>query len=216
VGFNQLGGTDDFSTEELEERMSIGSSLEIKLMDIAYNVGKNIEVCSSELKLHIPYSTLVLCTEKNPGVNYRTLEALFDTVDERKDTFSFNISICVLEVYNEQIKSGICLLPHEQQRSKNVLKIIIRKCMGNSEANVDNEVLKYEQDSQEVYRVKLVRIWEAGVAPPMEQREEVYDPLATPDVDKDVLAQMKKNAAAGTTPSSVPMPTLPPSALNLP
>nr|GEX34668.1 kinesin-like protein KIN-14R [Tanacetum cinerariifolium] len=43
-------------------------------------------------------------TEKNRGVNYRTLEALFDTVEEMKDTFSFNISICVLEVYNEQIR----------------------------------------------------------------------------------------------------------------
>ncbi|GKB51103.1 kinesin-like protein KIN-14R [Tanacetum coccineum] len=43
-------------------------------------------------------------TEKNRGVNYRTLEALFDTVEERKDTFSFNISISVLEVYNEQIR----------------------------------------------------------------------------------------------------------------
>ncbi|GJY96868.1 hypothetical protein Tco_0513778 [Tanacetum coccineum] len=150
-------------------KMSIGSSLEIKLMDIAYNVGKNIE-------------------------------ALFDTVDERKDTFSFNISICVLEVYNEQIKSGICLLPHEQQRRLLIEKI--RKCMGDPEADVDNEVLKYEQDSQTVYAIDLETneciernggCWIdsksqrhdrlQGVAPPMDQREEVYDPLATPDVD---------------------------------
>ncbi|KAJ9560585.1 hypothetical protein OSB04_005745 [Centaurea solstitialis] len=43
-------------------------------------------------------------TETNRGVNYRTLEALFDTVEKRKDTFSFNISLSVLEVYNEQIR----------------------------------------------------------------------------------------------------------------
>ncbi|KAD4584676.1 hypothetical protein R6Q59_036491 [Mikania micrantha] len=43
-------------------------------------------------------------TEQNRGVNYRTLEALFDTVDERKDIFSCMISISVLEVYNEQIR----------------------------------------------------------------------------------------------------------------
>ena len=43
-------------------------------------------------------------TETNRGVNYRTLEALFDTVEGRKDTFSFNISLSVLEVYNEQIR----------------------------------------------------------------------------------------------------------------
>lgn len=43
-------------------------------------------------------------TEENRGVNYRTLEALFNAVDERKDTFSFDVSLSVLEVYNEQIR----------------------------------------------------------------------------------------------------------------
>ena len=43
-------------------------------------------------------------TEQNRGVNYRTLEQLFKIVKERGDTFSYDISVSVLEVYNEQIR----------------------------------------------------------------------------------------------------------------
>lgn len=42
--------------------------------------------------------------ENNRGVNYRTLEQLFITAEERKDTFTYNISVSALEVYNEQIR----------------------------------------------------------------------------------------------------------------
>ncbi|KAI3747557.1 hypothetical protein L6452_10049 [Arctium lappa] len=43
-------------------------------------------------------------TEGNRGVNYRTLEELFKISKERIDTFTYNISVSVLEVYNEQIR----------------------------------------------------------------------------------------------------------------
>ncbi|KAL0379030.1 UNVERIFIED_CONTAM: Kinesin-like protein KIN-14R [Sesamum radiatum] len=43
-------------------------------------------------------------TEANRGVNYRTLEELFRIAKERKDTYTYNISVSVLEVYNEQIR----------------------------------------------------------------------------------------------------------------
>ncbi|KAL9245622.1 hypothetical protein vseg_019249 [Gypsophila vaccaria] len=43
-------------------------------------------------------------TEQNRGVNYRTLEQLFQIAKERSDTFSYEISVSVLEVYNEQIR----------------------------------------------------------------------------------------------------------------
>ncbi|KAI7745306.1 hypothetical protein M8C21_017227 [Ambrosia artemisiifolia] len=43
-------------------------------------------------------------TEGNRGVNYRTLEELFKTAKERIDTFTYDISVSVLEVYNEQIR----------------------------------------------------------------------------------------------------------------
>ncbi|CAA3007315.1 kinesin KIN-14Q [Olea europaea subsp. europaea] len=40
----------------------------------------------------------------NRGVNYRTLEELFHIVEDRKKTFRYEISVSVLEVYNEQIR----------------------------------------------------------------------------------------------------------------
>ncbi|GMH24135.1 hypothetical protein Nepgr_025978 [Nepenthes gracilis] len=43
-------------------------------------------------------------TLENRGVNYRTLEQLFETAKERNDAFQYNISVSVLEVYNEQIR----------------------------------------------------------------------------------------------------------------
>lgn len=43
-------------------------------------------------------------TEQNRGVNYRTLEKLFKISQERSDTFHYDISVSVLEVYNEQIR----------------------------------------------------------------------------------------------------------------
>ncbi|KAK4480114.1 hypothetical protein RD792_013171 [Penstemon davidsonii] len=43
-------------------------------------------------------------TEVNRGVNYRTLEELFRIANERSETYAYNISVSVLEVYNEQIR----------------------------------------------------------------------------------------------------------------
>uniref|UniRef100_A0A0E0NNQ8 Kinesin motor domain-containing protein n=1 Tax=Oryza rufipogon TaxID=4529 RepID=A0A0E0NNQ8_ORYRU len=43
-------------------------------------------------------------TERNRGVNYRTLEELFKIAEERKETVTYSISVSVLEVYNEQIR----------------------------------------------------------------------------------------------------------------
>ncbi|PIN20753.1 Kinesin (KAR3 subfamily) [Handroanthus impetiginosus] len=43
-------------------------------------------------------------TEMNRGVNYRTLEELYKIANERTETFTYNISVSVLEVYNEQIR----------------------------------------------------------------------------------------------------------------
>lgn len=43
-------------------------------------------------------------TKGNRGVNYRTLEELFKIANERSETYTYNISVSVLEVYNEQIR----------------------------------------------------------------------------------------------------------------
>ncbi|KAG8386512.1 hypothetical protein BUALT_Bualt03G0156200 [Buddleja alternifolia] len=43
-------------------------------------------------------------TNEARGVNYRTLEQLFHIIEERKNTFRYEVSVSVLEVYNEQIR----------------------------------------------------------------------------------------------------------------
>lgn len=50
-------------------------------------------------------------TEQNRGVNYRTLEQLFHISEERKESFTYNISVSVLEVYNEQIRDLLATSP---------------------------------------------------------------------------------------------------------
>ncbi|KAJ1382149.1 P-loop containing nucleoside triphosphate hydrolase [Sesbania bispinosa] len=50
-------------------------------------------------------------TEQNRGVNYRTLEHLFKISKERSETFSYDISVSVLEVYNEQIRDLLATGP---------------------------------------------------------------------------------------------------------
>ncbi|XP_052197998.1 kinesin-like protein KIN-14R isoform X2 [Diospyros lotus] len=50
-------------------------------------------------------------TEQNRGVNYRTLEELFKVAKERSETFTYSISVSVLEVYNEQIRDLLAASP---------------------------------------------------------------------------------------------------------
>ncbi|OIV93026.1 hypothetical protein TanjilG_20688 [Lupinus angustifolius] len=50
-------------------------------------------------------------TDQNRGVNYRTLELLFKISKERSETFAYDISVSVLEVYNEQIRDLLATGP---------------------------------------------------------------------------------------------------------
>ncbi|CAI0405830.1 unnamed protein product, partial [Linum tenue] len=50
-------------------------------------------------------------TEQNRGVNYRTLELLFKIAEDRKKTISYDISVSVLEVYNEQVRDLLASSP---------------------------------------------------------------------------------------------------------
>lgn len=43
-------------------------------------------------------------TPDNRGVNYRTLEELFKISKERSSTMKYEISVSMLEVYNEKIR----------------------------------------------------------------------------------------------------------------
>ncbi|CAN8283918.1 unnamed protein product [Cochlearia groenlandica] len=50
-------------------------------------------------------------TPQNRGVNYRTVEHLFEVAKERRETISYDISVSVLEVYNEQIRDLLASSP---------------------------------------------------------------------------------------------------------
>lgn len=52
-------------------------------------------------------------TPENRGVNYRTLEELFRVVSSREAEFLYEISVSVMEVYNEQIRD-LLSPPHLQ------------------------------------------------------------------------------------------------------
>ncbi|BFG35638.1 hypothetical protein CerSpe_219130 [Prunus speciosa] len=54
-------------------------------------------------------------TEQNRGVNYRTLQQLFEIAKERSETFSYSISVSVLEVYNEQIRDLLATSPSSKR-----------------------------------------------------------------------------------------------------
>ncbi|KAI4325691.1 hypothetical protein MLD38_031068 [Melastoma candidum] len=54
-------------------------------------------------------------TEQNRGVNYRTLEQLFQIAKERKETHLYEISVSVLEVYNEQIRDLLATSPSSKK-----------------------------------------------------------------------------------------------------
>uniref|UniRef100_A0A0E0CU29 Kinesin motor domain-containing protein n=1 Tax=Oryza meridionalis TaxID=40149 RepID=A0A0E0CU29_9ORYZ len=54
-------------------------------------------------------------TERDRGVNYRTLEELFKIAEERKETVTYSISVSVLEVYNEQIRDLLASSPSSKK-----------------------------------------------------------------------------------------------------
>ena len=50
-------------------------------------------------------------TNKNRGVNFKTLEQLFEIAEEMKEIFTYKIPVSVLEVCNEQIRDLFATLP---------------------------------------------------------------------------------------------------------
>jgi len=54
-------------------------------------------------------------TQHDRGVNYRTLENLFRIIKAREHRYNYEISVSVLEVYNEQIRD--LLVPASQSAS---------------------------------------------------------------------------------------------------
>ncbi|PHT34749.1 Serine/threonine-protein kinase SAPK7, partial [Capsicum baccatum] len=69
----------------------------------------------------------------NRGVNYRTLEALFKIAKETSETFTYDIFVSVLEVYNEKIRDILAppttskrLMRHKETNELVAMKYIER------------------------------------------------------------------------------------------
>ncbi|KAB1211060.1 Kinesin-4 [Morella rubra] len=77
-------------------------------------------------------------TEQNRGVNYRTLEHLFNIAKERSETFTYNISVSVLEVYNEQIRDLLAMTPTSKKLEIKQASEGFCHVPGIVEAKVDN------------------------------------------------------------------------------
>ncbi|XP_078154287.1 kinesin-like protein KIN-14E isoform X1 [Carex rostrata] len=85
-------------------------------------------------------------TERKRGVNYRTLEELFKIAEERKETVSYDISVSVLEVYNEQIRD----LLNSNPSSK---KLEIRQAGGEGLHHIPGVVEAKVESTEEVWDV---------------------------------------------------------------
>ncbi|PKI42097.1 hypothetical protein CRG98_037550 [Punica granatum] len=77
-------------------------------------------------------------TEHNRGVNYRTLEQLFRTAQERSETFTYSISVSVLEVYNEQIRDLLATSPTSKKLEIKQASEGFHNVPGIVEAKVEN------------------------------------------------------------------------------
>ncbi|CAI8595519.1 unnamed protein product [Vicia faba] len=76
--------------------------------------------------------------EQNRGVNYRTLEHLFKVSKERSETFSYDIAVSVLEVYNEQIRDLLATGPASKRLEIKQSPEGYHHVPGVVEAKVDN------------------------------------------------------------------------------
>ncbi|KAL4595477.1 hypothetical protein ACB092_12G093900 [Castanea dentata] len=77
-------------------------------------------------------------SEQNRGVNYRTLKQLFKIAEERKDTFTYSISVSVLEVYNEQIRDLLATSPTSKKLEIRQASEGVHHVPGIVEAKVEN------------------------------------------------------------------------------
>uniref|UniRef100_A0ACD6A2X0 Uncharacterized protein n=2 Tax=Avena sativa TaxID=4498 RepID=A0ACD6A2X0_AVESA len=60
-----------------------------------------------------------ILTEEGLGVNYRALNDLFDMQAQRKDTFCYEISVQMLEIYNEQVRDLLHSGPNKKLEIRN-------------------------------------------------------------------------------------------------
>nr|GME06320.1 kinesin-like protein KIN-14Q [Ipomoea batatas] len=89
-------------------------------------------------------------TKEARGVNYRTLEELFRIIEERNNTFQYEISVSVMEVYNEQIRD---LLVSEAQTGVTTTKRLEIKQAGEGVHHVPGLVEAQVNNMNEVWEV---------------------------------------------------------------
>ncbi|XP_059644265.1 kinesin-like protein KIN-14R [Cornus florida] len=77
-------------------------------------------------------------TLQNRGVNYRTLEELFRIAKERSETFTYDISVSVLEVYNEHIRDLLATSPPSKKLEIKQASEGFHNVPGIVEAKVEN------------------------------------------------------------------------------
>lgn len=44
---------------------------------------------------------------ENPGINQRALKHLFGVIQERKDMWSYTVTVCSVEIYNEVLRFSV-------------------------------------------------------------------------------------------------------------
>ncbi|KAI3947610.1 hypothetical protein MKX01_034275, partial [Papaver californicum] len=76
--------------------------------------------------------------DHNRGVNYRTLEELFKRARERSETFTYSISVSVLEVYNELIRDLLATSPATKKLEIRQASEGVHHVPGIVEAKVEN------------------------------------------------------------------------------
>ncbi|GJT01955.1 P-loop containing nucleoside triphosphate hydrolase superfamily protein [Tanacetum coccineum] len=72
-------------------------------------------------------------TAENRGVNYRTLEELFRVSKRKSDTMRYELSVSILEIYNEEIRD---LLDNKAKQPANKLKVEELEVPGLTEVRV--------------------------------------------------------------------------------
>lgn len=65
-------------------------------------------------------------TEEARGVNFRTLEELFRIIKEREKLYRYEISVSVLEVYNEQIRDLLAVGSQPGATSKRLVNTVFK------------------------------------------------------------------------------------------
>lgn len=63
-------------------------------------------------------------TKEARGVNFRTLEELFHIIKEREKLYRYDISVSVLEVYNEQIRDLLAVGSQPGAVSKRLVNMV--------------------------------------------------------------------------------------------